>query len=125
AVRFGTPELHPLSEWEKPTKAWFYDEDGWVYYGDILKPGEMTPLLLANFYVLPDSPLAGGEENRYRLLVRPQSVALDLKGGFEANRAFVLAVWNTQAELFGLGTNQISQTAANFSLAMLKAAKLK
>lgn len=125
AVRLGMPGLRPLRDWKEPTKAWFYDEDGWLYYGDVLQAGEMTPLLLSNFYVLPDSPLAGVEENRFRLQVRQQSVALDMKATFDANRKAVRAVWDTHTAFYGLGTNQMSQTSADFALKLLGGLGLK
>ena len=119
-VLFGMPDLRPLSEWKKPASAWFYDEDGWVYYGRALRAGEMTPLLLSNYYVLEDSPLAGVEENRFHLEVRCQSIAMDLKGGYGVNQRAILSVWDTHAELGGIGTNQMSQAAAAFADGMLR-----
>lgn len=123
AVLFGMPGLRPLREWREPAAAWFYDEDGWVYYGDVLRAGEMTPLLLSNYYVLEDSPLAGVEENRFRLEVRCQSIALDLKAkdAYAVNQGAILSVWDTHAELGGIGTNQMSQTAAAFADGLLRA----
>jgi len=96
----------PLAAWAGPADGWFYDADGWAYYGQSLEPGVMTPLLLENFSVGPESPLLK-DETRYRLRVRVQTAPLD--------RDAVLAMWNNGQNLEGLGVNEISQEAARLA----------
>lgn len=102
-VTLETEELLPLAAWTGPADAWFYDDDGWIYYGQALEPGVMTPLVLERFSVGPESPLVK-DETRYRLHVRVQTAPLD--------RNSVLAIWNNAQNLEGLGVNEISQEAA-------------
>ena len=94
--------VRPISEWTGPEDAWFYDADGWIYYGLVLWPGVMTPLLLENFSVSPQSALIQ-DENRYRLRVRVQTAPLDHKT--------VIDTWHNDQNLDGLGINQISAEA--------------
>jgi hypothetical protein len=109
ALQTGKP-LRPLTEWRKPTDAWFYDADGWVYYGQSLQPGAMTPLLLQSFSVGPTSPLVK-EENRFRLRVRTQGAPLD--------RNKILALWHTGKSLDGIGSNSMSNEAARLATELL------
>ncbi|MCL2106567.1 MAG: hypothetical protein FWH26_05870 [Oscillospiraceae bacterium] len=109
-VRLQAGELYPLKDWTEPAAAWFYDEDGWIYYGDTLGPGDMTPLLIESFTVEPGSPLLR-DETRYRIHLRTQSATMDQKA--------VLSAWNAPAQLDGLGNNAISDDAANFAAALL------
>ena len=98
-------ELRPLDAWQGPEDAWFYDPtDGWVYYGQALAPGAMTPLLLRSYAVWPDSPLLQ-DETRYRLSVRAQSAPQDYRA--------VLRLWNSDATLGNLGRCNMTQEAAN------------
>jgi len=104
------PALRPLSAWQGPENAWFYDEDGWVYYGSPLPPGLMTPLLIQSFSVRPESPMAAAE-NRYRLQVRTQYAPLDSEA--------VYILWNNQISLDGLGHNEVSLQAGSMIMNML------
>ena len=103
-------ELRPLAAWDGPTNAWFYDEDGWVYYGSPLPPGLMTPLLIESFSVTPESDLAAAE-HRYRLNVRTQYAPVD------ANAVYLL--WNDRVSLDGLGYNEVSLYAGSMIMSML------
>jgi hypothetical protein len=102
--------VQPLKNWKKPTDTWFYDEDGWIYYGKVLEPGEMTPLLLESFSVEPESPLVQ-DETRYRLSVFAQTTLLDHKS--------ILNVWNEKSPINGFANNGLSNDAANFAAQML------
>ena len=108
------PPMLPLSQWKEPADAWFFDEDGWVYYGRALQPGVMTPLLIQSFSVGPKSPLLK-DETRYRLRMTAQSAPLD--------KTAILQLWNSGAPLNGIGTNVMSNDAANFAQGMLETAK--
>ena len=102
-VNLQPGELRPISEWTRPEDAWFHDPaDGWVYYGQILTTGAMTPLLLRSYAVWPDSPLIQGE-TRYRLEVRAQSAPLDYRGAKQQ--------WNSKAILGTLGPSSMSYDA--------------
>lgn len=102
--------MRPITEWTKPEDAWFYDANGWVYYGQALTAGTMTPLLLNSFTVWPDSPLVSSEI-RYRLYVRVQSTPLIHEQ--------ILLLWNSGAPLDGLGGNYLTNEAAAFAQGML------
>ena len=118
--RFGQPEspvslqrgpaLRPISEWNGFENSWFYDEDGWVYYGSPLPPGLMTPLLIESFSVPPESQLATAE-NRYRLSVRTQYAPMD------ADAVYML--WNNRVNLDGFGYNDVSNVAGSMIMNML------
>jgi len=95
--------LRPITEWTEPTDAWFYDSEGWIYYGQILQPGVMTPLLLKNFSVSPQSSLIQ-DENRYRLRVRVQTAPLDHQSAADT--------WDNGQNLEGLGINRVNPDAA-------------
>jgi len=95
--------LRPIAEWTEPTDAWFYDSEGWIYYGQVLQPGVMTPLLLKNFSVSPQSALIQ-DENRYRLRVRIQTAPLDHNQ--------VAKVWDNGQNMEGLGVNRVNPDAA-------------
>jgi len=102
-VNLQPGELRPVSEWKKPEDAWFHDPaDGWVYYGQALTTGVMTPLLLRSYAVWPGSPLLQ-DENRYRLEVRAQSAPLDYNA--------ILQQWNSRATLGTLGTCTMTNEA--------------
>ncbi|MCL2300339.1 MAG: hypothetical protein FWC27_09375 [Firmicutes bacterium] len=95
--------LRPIAEWTRPEDAWFYDPaDGWVYYGQVLSPGVMTPLLLHSYAVWPESPLLR-DESRYRLGVRAQSVPLKHQA--------IMKLWNSKAQLGTLGLSTMTQEA--------------
>ena len=103
-VNLQPGELRPVAAWTKPEDAWFYDPaDGWVYYGQALTTGAMTPLLLRSYALWPDSPLLQGE-TRYRLEVRAQSAPLDYRGALQQ--------WNSKATLGRLGLNTMTNDAA-------------
>jgi len=102
-VDLQTDGLRPIAEWTKPEDAWFYDPaDGWVYYGQALAPGVMTPLLLRSYAVRPESPLLRGE-TRYRLDVRAQSVPLDWDA--------IVLQWDSKATLGTLGRSTMTRQA--------------
>jgi len=107
------PPMQPLRQWKEPANAWFYDEDGWVYYGQPLEPGVMTPLLIESFSVGPKSPLIK-DETRYRLLVRAQSAPLD--------KTAIKQLWNSGEPINGIGTNVMSNDAGTLAMGVLKAA---
>jgi len=103
-VNLQPGELRPIAEWTEPEDAWFFDPaDGWVYYGQALAPGVMTPLLLRSYAVWPDSPLLR-DETRYRLEVRAQSAPLDYRGSLQQ--------WNSKAPLGSLGLSTMTPEAA-------------
>jgi len=103
-VNLQSGELRPVAEWTQPEDAWFYDPaDGWVYYGQALAPGAMTPLLLRSYAVWPESPLLQ-DETRYRLGVRAQSVPLKHQA--------VTNLWNSGASLGTLGGSTMTNEAA-------------
>ena len=109
-VNLQPGELRPIAAWEKPQDAWFYDADGWVYYGQALPPGVMTPLLLRSFTVWPESPLVS-EETRYRLFIRAQSVPLE--------QTKIVEMWHSGAPLGTLGGNYMTNEAGNFMAGVL------
>jgi len=112
-VNLQPGELRPLTEWAGPEDAWFFDAaDGWVYYGQALAPGVMTPLLLRSYAVWPDSPLLR-DETRYRLGVRAQSAPLEHNA--------ILQLWHSGAPLGGLGNSTMTNEAAVFAQGMLEA----
>jgi len=120
-VNLQPGELRPITDWTGPEDAWFFDPaDGWVYYGQALVPGVMTPLLLRSYAVWPDSPLLQGE-NRYRLEVRAQSVPFDPKTPAEEQRAMILQQWHSGAPLGELGGSTMTNEAAAFAKGMLEA----
>lgn len=102
--------LHPLSEWNGPTNAWFYDDDGWIYFGSPLPPGLMTPLLISGFGLAPGSQLPQGE-TRYRLAAFVQHTYMD--------HADIYERWNCQMPE-GLGYNSISSQANALIMQMLE-----
>lgn len=103
--------LQPLAAWTEPTDGWFYDRDGWIYYGRALPSGTMTPLVMDSFSVDPASAIAL-DEARFRLNVRAQSSPVD--------RQMVIDYWHSGIAIEGLGSNSISDEAANFILALLE-----
>jgi len=111
-VNLQPGELKPVTAWAGPEDAWFYDADGWVYYGQALSPGVMTPLLLKSFTVWPESPLLQ-DETRYRLSVRAQSAPLE--------HDMILQLWHSGAPLGALGGNYMTNEAAVFAQGMLEA----
>jgi len=118
-VNLQPGDLRPITEWAGPEDAWFYDPtDGWVYYGQALAPGVMTPLLLRSYAVWPDSPLLR-DENRYRLSVRAQSVPFDPKTPAEERHNAILQQWHSGAPLGTLGGSAMTNEAAVFAQGML------
>ncbi len=115
-VNLQLGHLRPIAEWTKPEDAWFYDIDGWVYYGQALSSGLMTPLLLQSFSVEPESPLVQNE-TRYRLGERAQSVSLDLNS--------VISIWNSNTPLGTLGTSNMSNESLRLVQGILSAAGIK
>jgi len=111
-VNLQLGELLPIAAWTGPDDAWFFDADGWVYYGRALAPGVMTPLLLKSFTVWPESPLLQ-DETRYRLSVRAQSAPLE--------HDMILQLWHSGAPLGALGGNYMTNEAAVFAQGMLEA----
>ncbi|MDR2752736.1 MAG: hypothetical protein LBB50_00315, partial [Oscillospiraceae bacterium] len=104
-VAMQTGELRPLAAWKEPDDAWYYDMDGWIYYGQPLASGAMTPLLLQSFSVEPGSPLLK-IETHYRLRIRVQSTAVS-ESPLQAN-------WNNKVALDNLGVNTFSNDAGAF-----------
>jgi len=45
----GSAAMRPLTDFTTPEDAWFFDNDGWVYYGMALAPGVMTPVLITSY----------------------------------------------------------------------------
>ncbi|MCL2195252.1 MAG: hypothetical protein FWB76_04805 [Oscillospiraceae bacterium] len=41
--------LRPLTDFTAAENAWFFDNDGWIYYGIVLAPGVMTPVLIEGY----------------------------------------------------------------------------
>jgi len=95
------PALRPIAQWDGPANAWYYDEDGWVYFGMPLLPGEMTPLLMEHYGTAPGAELPD-DELRYRLGVHYQHADMNL--------ADVWARWNDNMPN-GLAFNTISEQA--------------
>jgi hypothetical protein len=118
-VNLQPGDLKPIAEWTKPEDAWFYDPaDGWVYYGQALAPGVMTPLLLRSYAVWPNSPLLR-DETRYRLDVRLQSVPFEPKMTAEEKHDAILQQWHSGAPLGTLGGSYMTNEAAAFAQGML------
>jgi hypothetical protein len=124
-INLQTGELKPLTAWAGPEDAWFYDAtDGWVYYGQALAPGAMTPLLLRSYAVWPDKPLRQ-DETRYRLNVRAQSIPFALDGGLKQEEALaelhgtILQLWHSGAPLGNLGGCYMTNEAAVFAQGMM------
>lgn len=72
-MTFGT-EVASISTWTgAPTDKWFYDTDGWFYWGNVLSSGSATELLLKSIEMSGD---AGNEYfgSKYNINVRMQSV---------------------------------------------------
>ena len=118
-VNLQPGELRPITDWTQPEDAWFYDADGWVYYGQALEPGVMTPLLLRSFTVWPESPLVQGEA-RYRLWVRAQSVPFAPQTPAEEKHNAIIHLWHSGAPLGGLGLCSMTNEAAVFASGMLE-----
>lgn len=66
-------QVKPIGSWAGPEDAWFYDTDGWAYYGKLLSEGTSTPTLLQS--VKLDEKI-GNEANDidYKINVRMQAV---------------------------------------------------
>lgn len=87
--------LHPLTAFTTAEDAWFFDHDGWVYYGMVLAPGVMTPVLIEG-YALHQSHTS---DLRYRIHLEVQPV----------QPQYAIAYWGSGATL-NFGEN--STTAA-------------
>jgi len=91
----GGATLRPLADFTTAEDAWFFDSDGWVYYGMALEPGVMTPVLLESYSLRR----AHGDEVRYRMQLEVQVQPPQ----------YAITVWSDGAEL-DIGVN--STTAA-------------
>lgn len=70
-LTFGANVKH-ISEFTTAEKCWFYDDDGWAYWGDLLSEGESTDFLLLSFMLDEDAEgeMVGMD---YRINVRMQA----------------------------------------------------
>ncbi|MGL5378347.1 TasA family protein [Clostridium sp.] len=66
-------KVKPIANWTGPEDAWFYDTDGWAYYGKLLSEGTSTPTLLETVEL---DKKVGNEANDidYKINVRMQAV---------------------------------------------------
>jgi hypothetical protein len=66
----GSTALRPLTAFTAAEDAWFFDSDGWVYYGMVLAPGVMTPVLIEGYAPHRDQD----DELRYHIHLEIQPI---------------------------------------------------
>jgi|GEM_PF-4511769 len=72
-LTFNDADIKDISDWDGPEAAWFFDADGWFYWGMPLGPGEATAFLLEKVGMVDPAP-AEYEKTFYQINVRMQAI---------------------------------------------------
>ncbi|MCL2446295.1 MAG: hypothetical protein FWD06_05970 [Oscillospiraceae bacterium] len=92
----GSAALRPLTAFTAAEDAWFFDSDGWVYYGMVLAPGVMTPVLIEGYFLHREQD----DDLRYRIHLEIQPVLPQ----------YAIGVWGSGAAL-NIGANSTTARA--------------